>query len=132
MRAESDSTHLAQLLLQDADELFFRVLDASSDAVALTRADDLGRPVHRPAHGRAERPRERGPEGSHPGGICTAIVKLAANLGLVSLAEGIETDAQRRFLIELGCGLGQGFLFSRAVPADEITSLLGSPEAASG
>jgi EAL domain-containing protein (putative c-di-GMP-specific phosphodiesterase class I) len=64
--------------------------------------------------------------------ICTAIVKLAANLGLVSLAEGIETTAQRQFLIELGCGLGQGYLFSRAVPAEEITSLLESPVAASG
>ena len=33
------------------------------------------------------------------------------------LAEGIETEDQRRFLLEHGCELGQGFLFSRALPA---------------
>jgi diguanylate cyclase (GGDEF)-like protein/PAS domain S-box-containing protein len=52
------------------------------------------------------------------------IVRLARNLGIEPLAEGIETEAQRRFLHNLGCELGQGFLFSRAVPAGRIEALL--------
>ena len=49
--------------------------------------------------------------------LVSAIVRLAHSLGLEPLAEGIETEAQRRFLLEHGCQLGQGFLFSRALPA---------------
>jgi EAL domain-containing protein (putative c-di-GMP-specific phosphodiesterase class I) len=41
-----------------------------------------------------------------------------------ALPEGIETDAQRRFLADLGCTQGQGFLFSRPVLADEIEAML--------
>jgi len=40
------------------------------------------------------------------------------------LAEGIETDDQRAFLADLGCTLGQGFLFSRPVPVAEIEGML--------
>jgi EAL domain-containing protein (putative c-di-GMP-specific phosphodiesterase class I) len=54
------------------------------------------------------------------GGGSTAVVRaitaLAQSLGLEVVAEGIETDAQRMALIELGCTLGQGFLFSRPQP----------------
>ena len=39
---------------------------------------------------------------------------------MVPLAEGIETEEQWRFLVEQGCTLGQGFYFSRPVPAEEI------------
>jgi EAL domain-containing protein (putative c-di-GMP-specific phosphodiesterase class I) len=47
------------------------------------------------------------------------------------LAEGIETEAQRAFLIEQGCPLGQGYLFSRPVPAEQIEPLVrGLAEAA--
>ena len=46
------------------------------------------------------------------------IIQLAHNLGIQPLAEGIETLAQRRFLVEHGCLLGQGFHFSKPVPAD--------------
>jgi diguanylate cyclase (GGDEF)-like protein/PAS domain S-box-containing protein len=55
--------------------------------------------------------------------LVATIIQLARNLGLHPLAEGIETEEQRRFLVEHGCPLGQGFLFSRAVPADEIRAL---------
>ena len=43
--------------------------------------------------------------------------RLADGLGLQALAEGIETEAQRAFLLEHGCPLGQGFLFSPPVAA---------------
>jgi diguanylate cyclase len=38
--------------------------------------------------------------------------------------EGIETEAQRRLLRDLGCERGQGFLFARPRPAAEIHALL--------
>jgi EAL domain-containing protein (putative c-di-GMP-specific phosphodiesterase class I) len=53
-----------------------------------------------------------------------AMVRLAHGLGMTALAEGIETPGELRFLREVGCERGQGFLFSRPVPADEIPSLL--------
>jgi diguanylate cyclase (GGDEF)-like protein/PAS domain S-box-containing protein len=49
-----------------------------------------------------------------------AMVQLADSVGMVPLAEGIETEEQWRFLVEQGCALGQGFYFSRPVPAEEI------------
>jgi diguanylate cyclase (GGDEF)-like protein/PAS domain S-box-containing protein len=55
--------------------------------------------------------------------LTSSIVQLARNLGLEPLAEGIETEEQRRFLLVNGCDLGQGFLFSRPVPAEEIEPL---------
>jgi diguanylate cyclase (GGDEF)-like protein/PAS domain S-box-containing protein len=57
--------------------------------------------------------------------LVATIVQLARNLGLEPLAEGVETEAQRRFLVEQGCLLGQGFYFSRAVPADQLAALYG-------
>jgi EAL domain-containing protein (putative c-di-GMP-specific phosphodiesterase class I) len=55
--------------------------------------------------------------------LVATIIQLAHNLGLHPLAEGIETEEQRTFLVENGCQLGQGFLFSKAVPADRIVAL---------
>ena len=55
--------------------------------------------------------------------LTASIVQLARNLGLEPLAEGIETEEQRRFLLANGCDLGQGFLFSRPVPAAEVPAL---------
>ena len=57
--------------------------------------------------------------------LVATVVQLARNLGLEPLAEGVETEAQRRFLVEHGCLLGQGYYFSRAVPADQIAALHG-------
>ena len=55
--------------------------------------------------------------------LTSSIVQLARNLGLEPLAEGIETEEQRHFLLAHGCELGQGFHFSRPVPAGEIEAL---------
>jgi EAL domain-containing protein (putative c-di-GMP-specific phosphodiesterase class I) len=43
---------------------------------------------------------------------------------MVPLAEGIETEGELAFLKAAGCTRGQGFLFARPVPADEIPALL--------
>lgn len=55
--------------------------------------------------------------------IVTAIIQLSRSLGLPTLAEGVETEAQYRFLREMGCELGQGFYFSRSLPAAEIETM---------
>jgi diguanylate cyclase (GGDEF)-like protein/PAS domain S-box-containing protein len=52
------------------------------------------------------------------------IVGLAHGLGMLALAEGIETEEQRRCLADLGCDLGQGFLFARPMPAADIEAML--------
>jgi diguanylate cyclase (GGDEF)-like protein/PAS domain S-box-containing protein len=54
------------------------------------------------------------------GSMVQAIIQLSEGLGMTSFAEGIETEDEWRFLAEHGCPLGQGFLFSRPVPAADI------------
>jgi len=61
------------------------------------------------------------PEGS---AIALAIMALAKSLNLKVIAEGVETEHQVRILREHGCEFMQGFLFSRPVPAEEMTRLL--------
>jgi diguanylate cyclase (GGDEF)-like protein/PAS domain S-box-containing protein len=56
--------------------------------------------------------------------IVTAIIELARALGMEAVAEGVENEDQRAFLVERGCPLAQGFLLGRPVPADEIEPLL--------
>jgi diguanylate cyclase (GGDEF)-like protein/PAS domain S-box-containing protein len=56
--------------------------------------------------------------------IAGAIVSLARALGLRTVAEGIEDDEQHRAVVALGCDLGQGYLFARPMPADDLTRLL--------
>lgn len=56
--------------------------------------------------------------------ITRAVHQLSNGLGLRSLAEGVETDAQRRALLELGCCVGQGFWLSGAVPPDELAAMV--------
>ncbi|WP_195210528.1 EAL domain-containing protein [Actinomarinicola tropica] len=67
-----------------------------------------------------------GAEGSDRGrALAGSVIGMAGRLGLSSpVAEGIETEEQRRTLVELGCARGQGFLFSRPVLAAEAEELL--------
>ncbi|HCP79067.1 putative bifunctional diguanylate cyclase/phosphodiesterase [Marinobacter sp. UBA2498] len=58
--------------------------------------------------------------------LCEAIVVMAHKLGLKVIAEGVETADQRDLLADIGCDYGQGYLFSRPIPADEFTELLHS------
>ncbi|MGZ6299695.1 MAG: EAL domain-containing protein [Candidatus Limnocylindria bacterium] len=62
------------------------------------------------ADGRAER-------------IVTTMLQLSESLGIRSLAEGIETEDQRQFLIDHGCELGQGYLLGRPLPPDQVAGL---------
>jgi EAL domain-containing protein (putative c-di-GMP-specific phosphodiesterase class I) len=63
----------------------------------------------------------------HDDVITRAIVDLAGTLGLLTVAEGVETEAQRRHVAELGCDLAQGFLFAHPLPAAEVAALLAAP-----
>jgi diguanylate cyclase (GGDEF)-like protein len=56
--------------------------------------------------------------------IVRALTGLGHGLGLMITAEGIEQSGQRDALLKQGCERGQGFLFSRAVPADETQDCL--------
>jgi diguanylate cyclase (GGDEF)-like protein len=56
--------------------------------------------------------------------IVTAVITMGHSLGLKVLAEGIETEAQLSALQSLGCDLGQGFLFSHALPEAEFARWL--------
>ena len=56
--------------------------------------------------------------------IVRIIVMLAHGLGLKVVAEGVENQEQVNLLLKIGCELGQGYLFSKPVPAAEIEKLL--------
>ncbi|BCT91067.1 GGDEF domain-containing protein [Lysobacter helvus] len=52
--------------------------------------------------------------------ICQAVAGIAQSLGLGLVAEGIENEAQRQFLIRLGVHIGQGFLFAPGLAPEEL------------
>lgn len=56
--------------------------------------------------------------------IFKSIVELAHNLNLKVIAEGVETKEQLAFLIKNGCDIGQGYYFSKPIPASEIKMIL--------
>jgi diguanylate cyclase (GGDEF)-like protein/PAS domain S-box-containing protein len=56
--------------------------------------------------------------------IVRTALSVGHNLGITTLAEGIETQEQRAMLRSLGCNQGQGYLFSPAVPASQLPALL--------
>ncbi|HMJ37083.1 MAG TPA: EAL domain-containing protein [Baekduia sp.] len=60
--------------------------------------------------------------------IVDAIVRLARAFALPVVAEGVETADQLAALRRLGCGLGQGYLFSRPLPAEELRWLVAATE----
>jgi len=60
------------------------------------------------------------PESHEASAIVTAILRLARALGRTAVAEGVETEAQRRFLEEQQCPLVQGFLLARPMPAADV------------
>jgi EAL domain-containing protein (putative c-di-GMP-specific phosphodiesterase class I) len=69
-----------------------------------------------------------GEQANHPGDLLLeAIVGLGQRLGLGIIPEGIEEPAQLSKLRGLRCHAGQGFLFSRPVPAATIDQLLANP-----
>jgi diguanylate cyclase (GGDEF)-like protein len=64
---------------------------------------------------------------AHDDVITRAIVELAGTLGLLTVAEGIETTQQSDHVAALGCDLAQGYLFSRPIEADAVRALMSAP-----
>ncbi len=56
--------------------------------------------------------------------IVASTINLAHSLGLRTVAEGIEDEQTRARLIDIGCDLGQGWLFAKALPAQEIPAFI--------
>ena len=63
--------------------------------------------------------------GSDDHALVRAIISLGCTLDLRVVAEGIETEDQRRELKRLGCDRGQGYLFSKPMPARELALTFG-------
>ncbi len=57
--------------------------------------------------------------------IVNAIIQLAKNLGLKTIAEGIENSAQLEILRDMGCDVGQGFYLARPMPEEKLKEHLG-------
>jgi EAL domain-containing protein (putative c-di-GMP-specific phosphodiesterase class I) len=66
-------------------------------------------------------------EGDQPLQIVRTIIELARVLNIDVVAEGIETAEQFQLLSELGCRFGQGYLFARPMPAEQVSTLLRLP-----
>ena len=64
------------------------------------------------------------PHDSDDAAIAMAVISMARGLGLSVVAEGVETEAQRDLLRALDCDHAQGYLYSRPVPAECVTSFL--------
>ena len=62
----------------------------------------------------------------HSDRLLETIVSLGHNLGMTMLAEGIETKEQLKQLRELHCSLGQGFVYSPAVPFGAAQAMVGT------
>jgi len=62
----------------------------------------------------------KGPEQA----IVQGVIDIARRMDIETVAEGVETAVQARNLLELGCDVGQGFLFSKPIAADRISIFL--------
>ena len=60
-------------------------------------------------------------EDANDAAIVRTILALAHSMDLMAVAEGVETEGQRQFLLANGCTLFQGYLFGRPVPIETIT-----------
>ena len=56
--------------------------------------------------------------------LAETIVTLGNKLGLLTIAEGIETKEQAEYMIELGCNEAQGFFYAKPMPFNELMDYL--------
>lgn len=70
------------------------------------------------------------PDNLKNGALVRATVGMAHGLGLVTVAEGVETEEQRDFLVSVGCDLLQGYLFGRPAAPDAFAAMIRSQQPA--
>jgi EAL domain-containing protein (putative c-di-GMP-specific phosphodiesterase class I)/CheY-like chemotaxis protein len=58
------------------------------------------------------------------GGICRAVIALAHHFGVAAVAEGLENLADAYVVRDMGCDIGQGYVFARPMPKSSFLSLL--------
>jgi len=56
--------------------------------------------------------------------IVEAIISLGRSMELTTVAEGVEQDEQRAALLRLGCDIGQGYVFAKAMPAEQAPDFI--------
>lgn len=61
-------------------------------------------------------------------GISRLVIALAQQLDLKTIAEGVESEEQRRYLLHLGCKEGQGYLFAPAMPGERFIQWLAAQD----
>jgi len=61
---------------------------------------------------------------SRSAAVVRAAIRLAHELGIEIIAEGVETEGQEKFLLSAGCEHGQGYFFSKPVNVERATELL--------
>ena len=59
--------------------------------------------------------------------VAHATINVIENLGMTSVAEGIEDPAEMAMLQAMGCRYGQGFLFARALSPDKLLATMAAP-----
>jgi len=64
------------------------------------------------------------PDDEEDAAITRAVIALAKSLNLKLIAEGVETQEQRDFIVENGCHNIQGYFYSKPIPADEMRAFL--------
>jgi len=64
------------------------------------------------------------PDDDEDAAITKAVIALAKSLNLKLIAEGVETQEQRDFIVENGCHNIQGYFYSKPIPADEMRAFL--------
>jgi len=62
--------------------------------------------------------------GNESHALCMAIIEMAHALNLGVIAEGVETEENWTLLLAGGCDLGQGYLFSRPIPPEDLLAML--------
>lgn len=111
-------------LLADVDDLGVRIAldDFGTGYSSLSRLDSL--PISIVKVDRSFVARMTGPERSR---LAEMVLEIGETLGLMTVAEGVETEEERVHLLRLGCTVGQGWLFSAAVPVAELLTYPATP-----
>jgi diguanylate cyclase (GGDEF)-like protein len=110
-------------LLADIHDLGVRIAvdDFGTGYSSLSRLDSL--PISIVKVDRAFVARMTGPARSR---LAEMVLEIGETLGLTTVAEGVETEAERLHLLRLGCRIGQGWLFAPALPLGELLVRVGT------